>query len=57
MLTYTELKTLIYKFKAMKKKIIGFALVIAAFVSITSGCVARVGYDHHHDHEIHDHDH
>jgi hypothetical protein len=43
----------------MKKKIIGFALVVAAFVSITvSGCVARMGYDHHHDHdhEMHDHD-
>jgi hypothetical protein len=40
----------------MKKKILGFALVIAAFVSITSGCfVHRDG--HRHDYTHHDHDH
>ncbi|WP_428329904.1 hypothetical protein [Mucilaginibacter sp.] len=36
----------------MKKKFVGFALIIAAFVSITSGCyVEGGGYHHyHHDH-------
>jgi hypothetical protein len=49
------------KLKAMKRKIIGFALVIAAFVSITSGCFVRGGghaHDYtHHDGDHHDHDH
>ena len=52
------------KFRGMKKKFFAFALIIAAFVSVTSGCY--VGYDyphryHHHDrddreHDEHDHD-
>jgi hypothetical protein len=45
-----------YKYKAMKKKIIGFALVIAAFVSITSGClVRRGGHEHNNDHRDQEH--
>jgi hypothetical protein len=36
----------------MKKKFIGFALIIAAFVSVTSGCFVNHGYRHdHHYHE------
>jgi len=37
----------------MKSKFFAFALIIAAFVSVTvSGCVVRDGYGHpyHHDH-------
>ena len=38
------------KIKVMKKKIVGFALIIAAFMSITSGCVVREGYGHPYHH-------
>ena len=44
----------------MKKKFVAFALIIAAFVSVTSGCY--VGYDyphryhHYHDRDDHEHD-
>ncbi|MDF2434153.1 MAG: hypothetical protein JWP44_3784 [Mucilaginibacter sp.] len=43
----------------MKKRIIGLALIIASFVSITSGCYVGYGYHRHYDrdHEGHyDHD-
>jgi hypothetical protein len=38
--------------KIMKRKVIAFALVIAAFVSVTSGCYVegRYGYRYHHYH-------
>jgi len=32
----------------MKKKSIVFALIIAAFVSVTSGCYVGYGYPRHH---------
>jgi hypothetical protein len=38
---------LILKFKAMKKKIVAFAFIIAAFMSVTSGCYVGYGYGHH----------
>jgi hypothetical protein len=44
----------------MKKKLLGLVFVIAAFVSITSGCFVRGGHGHdytHHDGDHHDHDH
>ncbi|MDB4901709.1 MAG: hypothetical protein JWQ63_990 [Mucilaginibacter sp.] len=39
----------------MKRKFVVFALIISAFVSVTSGCIVREGYDHpyHHDHDEH----
>jgi len=57
----------------MKKRFIGFTLIIAAFVSVTSGCYVSAGYHpyryhdydgnyrgydrHHHDYDRHDGDH
>jgi len=41
----------------MKRKFVAFALIIAAFVSVTSGCYVGYGYDgqgryhHHRDHD------
>lgn len=35
----------------MKKRIIGIAFVIAAFISVTSGCYVGYGYRHHHHHD------
>jgi len=32
----------------MKKKVIGFALVIVAFMSVTTGCIVREGGGYHH---------
>ena len=52
----------------MKKKFLAYAFLLAAIVSVTSGCVVREGYGrrgyHHngynnngyHDHGYHDHD-
>jgi hypothetical protein len=42
--------------KAMKRKVIAFALVIAAFVSVSSGCYVGYGYGYryHHYHRWHD---
>jgi len=44
----------------MKKRFIGLALIIAAFVSVTSGCYVGVGYHpyryHYHDRAYHDYD-
>ncbi len=39
----------------MKKKFVAFALIIAAFVSVTSGCIVREGY-YHHDRDDHHRD-
>jgi hypothetical protein len=42
---------LILKFTIMKKRFFGFALLIVAFVSVTSGCYVESGYGHpHHYH-------
>jgi hypothetical protein len=39
---------LILKSKAMKRNFFAFALIIAAFVSVTSGCyVGYYGHPHH----------
>lgn len=37
----------------MKTRTVAFALIIAAFVSLTSGCYVGYGYHHgyHHDHD------
>ncbi|HEY8780278.1 MAG TPA: hypothetical protein VIM16_01580 [Mucilaginibacter sp.] len=47
----------------MKKRFFAFALIIAAFVSVTSGCYVGYGYEHryhhdrdHRDRDYHDHD-
>ena len=52
----------------MKKRFLAYAFLLAAIVSVTSGCVVREGYGrrgyHHngyynngyHDHGYHDHD-
>jgi hypothetical protein len=32
----------------MKRKVIAFALVIAAFTAVSSGCVVGYGYPPHH---------
>jgi len=39
----------------MKKKVVAFALIIAAFVSVTSGCYVGYGYGggYHHYHHYH----
>ena len=34
----------------MKKRFVAFALLIAGFVSVTSGCIVRDGYGHPHHH-------
>lgn len=46
------------RFEAMKKRNFAFALIIAAFVSISSGCYVGYGYGHryHHDRDYHDRD-
>jgi hypothetical protein len=54
MLIHTELKIFTYKIKAMKKKILGLAFVIAAFVSITSGCAVHDEYTHYDHRGIND---
>jgi hypothetical protein len=46
----TQLMLLLLKLNIMKKKIVGFALIIAAFMSVTTGCFVRGGYGHHHHH-------
>jgi len=39
----------ILKFTVMKKRLVGFALIIGALVvSVTSGCYVGYGYPHHH---------
>ncbi|MFI5137518.1 MAG: hypothetical protein ACHQIM_06800 [Sphingobacteriales bacterium] len=40
----------------MKKRFFAFALIIAAFVSVTSGCYVGYGYEHHHHNHDRDHD-
>ncbi|MGZ3753962.1 MAG: hypothetical protein ACXVAY_20985 [Mucilaginibacter sp.] len=37
----------------MKTRYVAFTLIIAAFVSLTSGCYVGYGYHHgyHHDHD------
>jgi len=42
------IRVLKLKTTVMKKKIVGFALIIAAFMSVTTGCIVRDGYGHHH---------
>lgn len=32
----------------MKRKYFAFALIIAAMISVTSGCYVGYGYPHHH---------
>jgi hypothetical protein len=41
------------KFKDMKKKSVVFALIIAAFVSVTSGCYVEGGYGYRYHHYHH----
>jgi hypothetical protein len=41
------------RLKIMKRKTIGFALIIAAFVSVTSGCYVGYGYPHRYHHYYH----
>jgi hypothetical protein len=47
------------KIRGMKKKFVAFALIITAFVSVTSGCYVGYDYPHryHHDRDHHDRDH
>ncbi|WP_159440721.1 hypothetical protein [Mucilaginibacter sp. OK098] len=45
-----QLRMLILKLKAMKKKFVAFALLISAIVSVTSGCYVEGGYGGHHHH-------
>ncbi|HZY39401.1 MAG TPA: hypothetical protein VFE53_22250 [Mucilaginibacter sp.] len=41
----------------MKRKVIAFALIIAAFVTVTSGCYVEGGYGYRYHHYHHwDHD-
>ncbi|MDB5010016.1 MAG: hypothetical protein JWQ06_805 [Mucilaginibacter sp.] len=42
---------LILKFIVMKRKFFAFALLIAAFVSVTSGCYVGYGYPHRYHHD------
>jgi len=37
----------------MKRKVIALALVIAAFVSVSSGCYVEGGYGYHYHHHHH----